>query len=241
MRPRFVGRLGLADAVTVGNAVLGFLAIAVASVDAHLAARLVLLAAIADGLDGVVARNVGSTPVGEHLDSLSDVASFGVAPALIVAASAIDAWGLSISEPSLLLGLVLGVSALYVSMVVVRLGLYTVYDAGTDYTEGAPSTLAGTLLAALVLARVGDVALLLGTTVLLAYLMVTTISYPDLLARDAFLMGVVQALAILFPHAFGRTFPYAVLTLSVAYMVLSPRFYWREDQPIEPRGNATES
>ena len=55
MQPRFVGRLGVADAVTATNAALGFLATAAAVVDPGLAARLVLLAAIADGLDGVVA------------------------------------------------------------------------------------------------------------------------------------------------------------------------------------------
>ncbi len=241
MWPRFVGRLGLADAVTVGNAILGFVAVAVASVDTHLAARLVLLAAIADGLDGVVARNVGSTPVGEHLDSLSDVASFGVAPAMIVAASAMDRWGVSPAEPSLILAGALGIPALYLGMVVVRLGLYTVYDAGTAYTDGVPSTLAGTVIAAIVLAQVGDVSLLLGMTGVLSYLMVTTISYPDLLARDAFLMGVVQALAVLFPRAFGRTFAYAVLTLAIAYLVLAPRFYWRKEPPIDPRRNPSET
>ena len=84
MQPRFLGQLGLADAVTVANAAVGFVAAAVAVGDPTLAARLVLLAAIADGLDGVIARARGGTPVGDYLDSLADVASFGVAPAVLV-------------------------------------------------------------------------------------------------------------------------------------------------------------
>ncbi|MFC6754147.1 CDP-alcohol phosphatidyltransferase family protein, partial [Halorubrum tibetense] len=87
---RFVDRLGLADAVTVANAAVGFLAVIAATVDVTLAARLILLAAIADGLDGVVARHRGSTPAGPYLDSLADVASFGVAPALLVAVVVVD-------------------------------------------------------------------------------------------------------------------------------------------------------
>jgi len=64
MQPRFVGRLGLADAVTVANAALGFLAAAAALVDVGLAARLILLGAMADALDGVVARYRGGMRTG---------------------------------------------------------------------------------------------------------------------------------------------------------------------------------
>jgi len=68
MKPRFVGRLGPADAITLANAGIGFLAVVIAFADAELAARLVLLAAVADGLDGVVARAFGGSPAGEYLD-----------------------------------------------------------------------------------------------------------------------------------------------------------------------------
>jgi CDP-diacylglycerol--serine O-phosphatidyltransferase len=235
MRPRFVGRVGPADIVTVANAMAGFLAIAAATVDPRFAARLVLLAAIGDGIDGVVARRFGGSAIGEHLDSLSDVAAFGVAPAVVVAAYAADAWSLSPGAVSPAdfspeLAAAVGLPALFVGMVVLRLGLYTAYDAGNAYTEGAPSTLAATVLAAVVLASVGDAAVLIAGTGVLSYLMVTTITYPDLLARDALIMGAVQGIAVLFPDAFGRAFPYALLLLSLAYLVLSPWLYWRSGE-----------
>ena len=50
MRPRFVGRLGPADVVTAGNAALGFVAAVLTAVDVHLAAKVILLAAMADRL-----------------------------------------------------------------------------------------------------------------------------------------------------------------------------------------------
>ena len=62
MQPRFVGRLGAADAVTVANAALGFLATAAALIDVTLAARLSLVGAITDALDGIVAASVVWTP-----------------------------------------------------------------------------------------------------------------------------------------------------------------------------------
>jgi CDP-diacylglycerol--serine O-phosphatidyltransferase len=227
MKPRFVGRLGPADAITLTNAGVGFLAVVIAFSDAELAARLVLLAAIADGLDGVVARAFGGSPAGEYLDSLADVASFAVAPATVVFVVVRDGWSLSVTEPTLRTVLTLAGCALFVTMAVTRLGLYTAFDTGDEYTEGVPSTLAATVLMAAVLASVTDPVVLIAGTWLFVYLMVSTIRYPDLLARDAFLMGVVHGLAVVLPYAFDRTFPYALLTLGVAYLTLGPWLYWR--------------
>jgi CDP-diacylglycerol--serine O-phosphatidyltransferase len=228
MKPRFVGRLGLADAVTVANAGLGFVAAVAATVDVGLAARVILLAAIADALDGVVARKVGSTPAGTYLDSLADVASFGVAPALLVACVAKAQW--SLTDPTAVPALVasVGLPALFVVMAVIRLGLYTAYDTEVDETQGVQTTLAATVLAATVLAGFGDALVLVPLTLVLAVLMVTTITYPDLHAQDALVMGVVQFAAIVSRGWYGRGFAYALLFLALGYLVLGPAFYWRE-------------
>lgn len=225
--PRFAGRLGLADAITVANAGLGFVAVVTTPVAPRLAARFILLAAIADGLDGVVARHRGGTEVGHYLDALADVASFGVAPALLLAAVALEGWGLDPTTPSPRAVLAVGVSTLFLAMVVVRLGLYTAHDADAGWTEGVQSTLAATVVAAGVLALGSRPALAVGAGALLAYLMVIRVPYPDLLARDAFIMGSVQAVAVLAPTVLGRAFPYALLVLALAYVTLAPRFYWR--------------
>ena len=47
------------------------------------ALALILVAAIVDGLDGTIARNIEHSPLGVYLDSLADMLSFGVAPAII--------------------------------------------------------------------------------------------------------------------------------------------------------------
>lgn len=227
MRPRFIGRLGVADAITVTNAVIGFLAVAAAPFAPRIAARLILLAAIFDGLDGVVARNRGSTPAGKHLDSLSDVTSFGVAPALIVVFIALNGWDLTTTSLSPMLLLAVSIPAIYVGMVIVRLGLYMAYDETNHYTHGVQSTLAATLIAAAVLAGVATAPIAVGLMAVLAYLMVIEVPYPDLLSRDAFIMGAVQGVAVLIPDAFGRAFPYAVFTLAFVYLILAPWFYWR--------------
>ena len=227
MRPRFVGRLGPADAITVANAGLGFVAVVVAPADPGLAARLVLLAAMGDGLDGVVARLTGPTPVGEHLDSLSDVAAFGVAPAVLVVAAVRSGWGLGFDPMRPALVAAVAVAVVFLGTVVVRLGFYTVRETRSTRTTGVPSTLAATVISATLLAGVTDPTVLLGITAALSGLMVVQIRYPDLLVRDVVIMGTVQGLAVLVPGALDRAFPTALLLLSLAYLVLAPRFYWR--------------
>jgi archaetidylserine synthase len=227
MKPRFVGRLGPADAITLTNAGMGFLAVVIAFSDVELAARFVLLAAVLDGLDGVVARALGGSQAGEYLDSLADVASFAVAPATVVYAVVSDSWSLGVTAPTFRTAITVAGCALFVAMAVTRLGLYTAFDAADEYTEGVPSTLAATILMAAVLAGIADPVILIGATWAFVYLMVSTIRYPDLLARDALLMGFVHVLAVLFPYVLDRTFPWALLTLGVAYLTLGPWLYWR--------------
>ncbi|MFW5917464.1 MAG: protein sorting system archaetidylserine synthase [Halorubrum sp.] len=234
MHLRFVERLGLADAVTVANAAVGFLAVVAATVDAELAARLILLAAVADGLDGVVARHRGSTDAGPYLDSLADVASFGVAPAGLVAFLVLDARSFASAPAFAAVGV--GAGALFVAMAVARLGMYTAYDSGKRETVGVPTTLAATVLAAAVIAGYTAPALLVAATGAFAVLMGSTITYPDLHAQDALVMGVVQAAVILTPAGhmatsvlppwIGEGFAFALLFLACGYLLLGPRFYW---------------
>jgi CDP-diacylglycerol--serine O-phosphatidyltransferase len=225
MKPRFAGRFGLADAVTVTNAAVGFIAVIAATIDVELAARLVLFGAIADALDGIVARARGSSAAGEHLDSLADVASFGVAPATLVAVTVVES-GATFPDPLFVLGI--AIPAVYVSMAVTRLGLYAAYDLESEETEGVQSTLAATLVAAAVLAGYTDPAVLVAGTAVLAALMVSRVTYPDLHAQDAAVMGVVQAVAVLHTGYWGRVFAFALLFLAGGYLVFAPWFYWRD-------------
>ncbi|ACV48502.1 MULTISPECIES: protein sorting system archaetidylserine synthase [Halomicrobium] len=221
-------RLGVADTVTLVNAVIGFAAAVVAYSDPALAARLILLAAIADALDGIVARFAGNTEVGPLLDSITDVVSFGATPALFVHGVAREAYGpLGEADTPLRIGLVVLASS-FVVFSVVRTAFYTVYVDEGEQRPGIQNTLAATILAAAYLAGVAPVPVLLAGTVVLSALMIAPVGYPKLRARDALVLGLVQAGAIVDPGAFQRVFPRVLLVAAVAYLALAPRYYWGE-------------
>lgn len=76
----------LPNAMTLGAIAAGVTALRMAYAgNLDLAMLLILLAAILDGLDGRIARAMGSeSPIGAELDSLADLVNFGVAPAFIL-------------------------------------------------------------------------------------------------------------------------------------------------------------
>jgi len=221
-------RLGVADAVTLLNAVIGFAAAVVAYTDPGLAARLILLAAIADALDGIIARFVGNTEIGPLLDSITDVVSFGATPALFVFGIARDQYGpVSAATPTTLAVLVL-IPAAFVVLSVLRTAFYTVYVDEGQQRPGIQNTLAATILAAAYLAGIAPVPVLLAGSLALSVLMIAPVSYPKLRARDAVVLGLVQAAAIVDPTAIQRVFPRLLLVAAIAYLTLAPWYYWSE-------------
>lgn len=76
----------LPSVATLGNAAAGVLACCFAmNGNPELGALMIVAAVLLDSLDGVLARSFGAeTDFGAQLDSLADVVSFGVAPAVLV-------------------------------------------------------------------------------------------------------------------------------------------------------------
>ncbi|HTS29325.1 MAG TPA: CDP-diacylglycerol--serine O-phosphatidyltransferase [Bryobacteraceae bacterium] len=108
-RPRRVA-YALPTLFTAGNIFLGYIGIlrsfrgamqAATRGSAHehftIAATAIMAAGVLDGLDGRIARMTNTTSdFGREMDSLADVISFGIAPAVLA-----FAWGVQFIEPSL--------------------------------------------------------------------------------------------------------------------------------------------
>lgn len=161
-----------ADVITLVNALLGFASIIMTiRGQTESALVLILIAVIADGADGAVARYSGTGVLGANLDSLSDVISFGVAPAALalvfLASLGFLAWIFS---------------GLFLVCGILRLARFNA--AGKkDGFEGIPITAGGLIVALFLLVKefvpyfdYTFAALL----VVLSLLMVSTISYPKL-------------------------------------------------------------
>jgi len=77
--------LTAADVLSILNAIFGLLAmLAVVAGSLVWGFALILLALLADGLDGVVARRFGGGQVGEYLEAMADLVSLTIAPLVFV-------------------------------------------------------------------------------------------------------------------------------------------------------------
>lgn len=221
-------RLSVADTVTLGNAVVGFAAGAVAFTDLALAARLMLVAIIFDAVDGIVAREGESSTVGPLLDSITDVISFGATPSLFVFVLLTDAYGgVGEADGVVLVGLTL-LASVYAVFSVVRTAFYTAYIDTAENRPGIPNTLGTIILATAYLAGITNPLVLAGAAVVLSLLMISPYDFPKPGARTAIPMGVVLSVSVVAPTAFGRLGPRVMLGIALLFLTLGPRYYWEE-------------
>jgi len=147
----------LPNLFTLSSVLCGYYAILIlsdrpTSDDFYRAALLIVFALFFDGIDGRVARLTKTqTAIGVQLDSLADVISFGVAPAILV-----YHWSLrELGTAGMLIGFV------YVAAGVIRLARFNVISTGDDgqpqrpgkYTQGLPIPAAAGILISIVVAN----------------------------------------------------------------------------------------
>lgn len=209
---------------TVLNMFCGFLAIVNASKgDVLQASWLIILAAGFDALDGVMARiTKSSSQFGVEIDSLSDVVSFGAAPAFLVYQvhlHTLDGFGLLLSSlPMVFAGL--------------RLARFNVNLVGfeKDHFSGLPTPASALTLASFMInywsapTGVGSAAVVLPyLTVVLSLLMVSKVKYDTLprISRRSFqrepwkFVFLALAVVVVFVTAGEAIFPLFVLFIGL--------------------------
>jgi CDP-diacylglycerol---serine O-phosphatidyltransferase len=182
----------LADLMTIGNGVCGFLALVVLA-DLWVASgggpldedklRVCLLlyglGMVLDVLDGAVARRFGSSGLGSTLDTICDAISFGLLPGMLLVASLHGETGWK--------GATLLAASLYVAGTILRLARFAHHEAeeeaaGAQHApgpfSGMPAPAGGNcVLALVVLAPPAPVAAF--GVLAVAYLLVADFPYPD--------------------------------------------------------------
>ena len=201
-------------------------------------ALLIFCAAIVDFLDGFLARLLKATsPMGKQLDSLSDVVSFGVAPALIIyqllrISYAQEENGLDISIAFLLPALIFACAAAW------RLAKFNLDESQQYSFKGLPTPAAGLFVASLPLIlkfppemiNITDFILnkwiLYVIIVLLSFLMVSNLPLMSFKFKDfgiknnlpKYLMVIIGVIAAIFLQWI------AVPILLVTYVIVSLLF-----------------
>jgi len=155
---------------TAANLLLGVIALAnIINHNYQLSTILIILAALMDRFDGILARRYNTVSAfGKEFDSLSDIVSFGVAPAALMYSSLVEIWSLA--------GLVC--FCIFILCGGLRLARYNVSNT-SSFFQGVPITICGAILAIIVL-LVPNHTVVLASSFILALAMISTIRVPKI-------------------------------------------------------------
>jgi len=211
----------LPSLMTLGNMFCGYACVIYAMRGEYgIAAPFIGVAMVLDALDGRIARMTGTTSeFGLQFDSLADVISFGIAPAILT-----FSWGLtSLGNWGWAAGFV------YVTAAAMRLARFNIQAGSVDkrYFVGMPSPAAATVPASTIFAYpsgfqepIGAIPVL-ALVLVPAFLMVSTIKFRsfktfDLNARRSYTVLLALAVVIALVSAHPAL---ALVTLSYGYML----------------------
>jgi len=223
----------LPSLITILNGVAGFAAIAfVAKASFAMAGYMVLVAMIADVLDGRLARISKSTSsFGGQLDSLCDIISFGVAPAFLMLKVLEYKLGFAeLSGPfeNLLQRFIWLVAAAYVSCAAIRLARFNVENEEDESAHmsfvGLPSPAAAGVIVSLIIFRQETLPELSVKSSQLYLICENALTYT--LPFVTLAIAVLMVGRIRYPHIINRymkgkkPFAYLIICMFVIWLVI---------------------
>ncbi|MGH8223636.1 MAG: CDP-diacylglycerol--serine O-phosphatidyltransferase [Woeseiaceae bacterium] len=210
-------RYTIPNSFTAISLLLGLGSIATSQLgDLELAGWMIVWCGLLDVLDGMAARLLKATSsFGAEFDSMADLVSFGVAPAMLVLQAGLRIANIQLDTGAFSLLLVsVGVFVLAGAMRLARFNLGT-GEPRSGWFAGIPITAAGGGLvstAVILLVRYPDMAAVLPLHAylptgmfVLALLMVSTIRYPKLVKRDSHIINGFQIFVVVSTFYCGVT------------------------------------
>ncbi|HID43472.1 MAG TPA: hypothetical protein EYP30_06840 [Archaeoglobaceae archaeon] len=201
---KVIYEIRVSDFFTFLNISFGFAGILYLFQDMYIAIQFLFISALMDGVDGFIASKVGESSLGKVLDSLADIVSFGVLPALMLSISGFFT-----------------VAIIFLLTGILRLARFSILK--RENFVGYPIT-ASALMVASMFYLDFDIIIVAGTALVLSAFMLSDIEYVKI--RDKVILFVVAVVII--STFIVRDAAYVIIALTLLYLV-SP-FPWRLNQ-----------
>ena len=216
------GFIAISDFVSLLNMSSGFLAI-ISSINHNfeLAAILMLVAIIFDSIDGWVARKTNRQDdlgFGKNIDSLSDIVSFGVAPAVFI-------YTCINTTPGIFQTIVILISLCIVVCGILRLTRYNVIAGKLDTTDfiGFPIPAISFVIATFYLSGLFNPYITLILSIIISLLMISNIRYPKFDNTPIIAISTILIILLILPIKvvlFNVNIPALLLLLFCLYYLI---------------------
>ena len=224
MQKSMIRLLSLADSISIANAIFGVLAILFLISDLGICEEyrlrasfsFILLALLADGLDGIVARKTGKSDIGEYLESMADMTSLVIAPAAFIfyIYSSSDAFGF-FRFVYLLIALIL-----FLSFGIIRLASFHIMKEDKFFI-GLPASASTVLLVILAYFRV-DFIYILSAVVIIGAAMASDIKFPKPHIRINAIATLLIFITLIMDKSYYGIAPLLLFTAIIFYAVGGP-------------------
>ena len=224
MQKSMLRLLSVADFISILNAIFGIFAILVLFLDliesvelrVHISLSLILLGLLADGLDGIVARKTRKSKIGEYLESMADMTSMVVAPAVLVLFVYSDVIaGNMFNLVYLIIALVL-----FLFFGIVRLASFNIMKEKNIYV-GLPVSASAIIILIFTYLKI-DFILILPAVVIIGATMATEFIFP----KPGIRINGVALILIILTIIFGKTYysfaPLLLLAAILFYAIVGP-------------------
>jgi CDP-diacylglycerol--serine O-phosphatidyltransferase len=208
--------LSIADFISITNAIFGIFAIIVLFINLidslelriHISLSLIMLGLLADGLDGILARSIGKSDIGAYLESMADMTSMVVAPAVFI--FVVYATKNIYSTAYLFVAV-----GLFLFFGIVRLASFNVMKEKKTYV-GLPASASAIILLVLSYLMV-DFIFILPTVVIMGALMASDFVFPKTDKKMNIVAVILIILTILFAKEYYAFAPILLLTAVFLY------------------------
>jgi len=222
--------LSLADVVSLTNAGFGFLAIIMASLgERWFSFSFILIALLADGLDGIVARKTGHSGLGDYMEAMADMISLGIAPSVFVYTIYHDAVSWCIYHHSYLLIIII----VFLSLSIIRLASFHLMK-DKKFFVGLPASVSAIIIIILAFFKI-EVLYILPVIIIISLAMISNVHFPKPGLKIDSIATILIILTLIFGKEFygmplylilGKNyygiFPMLLITTLVIYTILGP-------------------
>ena len=204
--------LSVADVVSLTNAIFGFLSIIMIFLgEIRFSFSLILLALLADGMDGIIARKIRRSELGEYMEAIGDMISLGIAPAVFV----YNNYNIAVSECIYWHSLLIIVLIVFLSFSIVRLASFHIIKEKTFFV-GLPASASAIIILIITYFNI-EVTYVLPVIVIISLMLISNVRFPKPTLKINAIAAVLIVLTIIMGKNFGGVAPILLLLSIIIY------------------------
>lgn len=211
--------ISIADIISLLNAIFGFLSIIFLFLnEIHYSFTFILLALMADGLDGIVARKTRESEIGTYIEAIADIISLSLAPSIFIYYNYLS---IVTNYIELHILLIISIIAL-LSLSIIRLSSFHLVKEKKFFT-GYPVSASTILLIILTYLHI-NILIIIPLIFIISIFLILNIKFPKPSMKISILTALIIFLTIILGKSYNSIVPMILLFLIIIYSLFGPIF-----------------